>query len=735
MANLLTTVTDNNRTFAEEPPETPAPLFAVRALKSALFGTPVFKEDEEDDELQLPIVKNVSSTELINRPLSPTRTPTIGNDTLVVQKPKLAVLLSPAKGILLTPGTAATRRKTVSFGALADFNKGLTQSDSSQEGELANLISGNSSKSGRILPGDHRREAGLRRTLFDIQGKRSEFKLREGGLQAEDQTMTDPKYKADDLGCKTLTDNSDITVDLKHPLSRSGQHWKKEYQRDHEKSKKEMRKLIHYTQAAKSYAIKRDAEALSLSEKLQQALARSAEMETRVSYLASQLSHSTEQQSKNPSDQADLLNELAAQTANSLRYKQKAEKYRMAIQAQNMFAAGGKEIVQSDKSNSASGTLQAFVPQAKREIDEVQPVSFLEGEVMLQLRNIAEMAEKKRAILMKENLALKNTLARVKQEMRAYETRHQARELRRKRKDEKAEAQRVALQGELARYKVMHQQKTDDLPSQNSTDKTNGSRTTPLKASSLKQYTVVGDLNERYHQYALPQQDENSLKMVPNILERRKLCSATEASPRTKPWNGNGMKSSSLQESVDIWAASVEELKSTSPRDPSLVYDKSPLAELKHIMNEGRSRRVRNEPATAEKSEEQIVDSKPLVQVENCAVPARTMPNPQVAPASGLTLAPILASDYKEVRPQGQSVSEAVSKSLDTNSQVHPRGPFPSQSRSNTLSRILGNSRASSLTGRPPLPPDRAEAARKRLEQRNAELMRRNGNESEQRQS
>ncbi|MCJ1393823.1 hypothetical protein MMC18_006699 [Xylographa bjoerkii] len=731
MATLLTTATDNDRSFAEEPPETPAPLFAVRAFKSALFGTPALEKDKEDDELQLPIVQHVS-TEIIDLPHSPARSPAVSDNNIVAQQSKMDLLLSPAKGILLTPGTGATRRKTVSFGALADFNKGLTKSGPNQEGKgSTDLTAVSSSESGLTSQGNRRRETGLRRTLFDVQGKTSEFKLREGGLLPEDQTITDPTYKADDLAGKALTDSSDITVDLKHPLSRSGQHWKNEYQRDHENSKKEMRKLIHHAQAAKSYAIKRDAEALNLSEKLKQALARSAEMETRVSQLASQLSQSAGQQSKNPSNQAELLSELANQTANSLRYKQKAEKYKMAIQAHSTFAAGCKEIVQSAKDNSASEAAQASVQQARTDVDKLESVSALGCEEMLQLRNIAEMAENKAAALAKENLALKKTLARVKQEMKAYEIRHQAREQRRKRKDEKDEAQRLILQEELAKYRIINQQKTDNLPSQDPMGEIDGSRTTPSRVRTLKQHIVVDNLSERFHQSALPQQDENSPNLFPKILEKRKHGPTTESNSITGPGNRQDMKSSSLQEIVDIWAASVEVLKSTSPRDPSLVCDESPLAELKHFLNDGHSHRARKELATAEKSGKKIVDSKPLRQAGKCAVPARIVPNMDPAPAP----APVLPPDFEEVNPQDQSITEAASKPSEAKYQIRPHGPVPSQSRSNTLSRLLGNSRASSLSGRPPLPPDRVEAAKKRLEQRNAEVMRRNGSGNEQLQS
>ncbi|MCJ1292999.1 hypothetical protein MMC34_004552 [Xylographa carneopallida] len=717
MTESLTTTADNIQSLTDEPPETPAPLFAVRALKSALFGTPALADDEEDDDFQSHAGQHVS-TEPFNRPLSPTRFPALSDSKAVAQPSKMDAVLSPAKGILLTPGTGATRRKTVSFGAIADFDKGLGKSRLDQEGGLVGLTGASSPKSSRRLQENRRNEAGLRRTLFDVQGKRSEFKLPKQGRQPEDQPINSPTSKISDPSGEVLIDEADVTVDLKHPISRSGQHWKKEYQRDHEKSKKEMRKLIHYTQAAKSYAIKRDTEALSLSEKLKQALTRSAEMETRVSQLASQLSYSAGQQHKIPSDQVDLLSELATQTANSLRYKQKAEKYRMAIQAQSTLSKGGKELLQSEKRNTTSGNHQASVLHAKRQTDLLESTSFSESQELVQLRNVAEMAEIKAAALMKENLALKNTLARVKQEMNAYEIRNQAREQRRKQKDEKAESQRLGLQEELARYRNLHQPRTKEIPRGNPIDKINGSRTTSTEARILKQHTFVGNLNERYHHFVLPQQDENSPTQFPKILERRKLGPTTaEGNYPTDPWNEQDIRSSSLQESVDTSAGSVEQPKSTSPRDPSLIYDESPLAELKHLMNEGHVQRVRDRTTRAKATEKKVMGSKPLEHVFT-VVPAHTLP--KLDQESALAPAAVLVSDYKEIPGQDQRAPELIPKSLEASAQVNSQGPFPSQSRSNTLSRLLGNSRASSLSGRPPLPPDRAEAARKRLEQKTA---------------
>ncbi|RDA94220.1 hypothetical protein CP533_0625 [Ophiocordyceps camponoti-saundersi (nom. inval.)] len=78
----------------EELPDTPAPVFAARALKSALFGTPALHHDS-------PLSKKESRE---------SRRIMTGTDKGSSGTP------SKPPGILLTPGTGTSRRKRVSFG-------------------------------------------------------------------------------------------------------------------------------------------------------------------------------------------------------------------------------------------------------------------------------------------------------------------------------------------------------------------------------------------------------------------------------------------------------------------------------------------------------------------------------------------------------------------------------------------------------------------------------------------
>lgn len=88
-------------------PETPAPLFAYRALKSVLFGS--YDEDSDENEKEnIPLETRSSqvSTNAQRSPLKPiSSTP---------QRPTPRRMLSPAKSILRTPGVPTPRRQSVS---------------------------------------------------------------------------------------------------------------------------------------------------------------------------------------------------------------------------------------------------------------------------------------------------------------------------------------------------------------------------------------------------------------------------------------------------------------------------------------------------------------------------------------------------------------------------------------------------------------------------------------------
>ena len=107
--------TDPDTAGYVDPPETPAPVFAVRAFKHAIFGTP--------QTVQQPKARRHSNTEQartrahtrLERPQL-TRPKSAGDARLLEAAAASEAISSPTKGILMTPGTAAAKKKNVTFG-------------------------------------------------------------------------------------------------------------------------------------------------------------------------------------------------------------------------------------------------------------------------------------------------------------------------------------------------------------------------------------------------------------------------------------------------------------------------------------------------------------------------------------------------------------------------------------------------------------------------------------------
>lgn len=120
---------------------------------------------------------------------------------------------SPSKppGILLTPGTATSRRKRVSFG--------------------------------------HEVKA-----KHDVP---SPTEPRGGG---RDEAPSDGEWEDDDAG--------DVTIDLNEPKSSSGNYWKSQFTKYHDDAREEMAKLVKHKHLAKLYAQQKDAENTQLLDRV-----------------------------------------------------------------------------------------------------------------------------------------------------------------------------------------------------------------------------------------------------------------------------------------------------------------------------------------------------------------------------------------------------------------------------------------------------------------------------------
>ncbi|KAF7957899.1 hypothetical protein EAE96_003466 [Botrytis aclada] len=363
-------------------PETPAPVFAARALKSAFFGTPGLPQDDTLYGLE-------KEDDLIT-----------GRDNRLPHY----LSTSPTKpaGILMTPGTAATRRKTVSFGSDVDDNEGK---------DRPQKIIGRAPTPGKALNSwiaqpeelsQPSRKTSLLKTLEDSRGSDSAFKKRNQSSTTSSTLPGSTLTKAKDVKTRNETkelknsrsndvqlakesmsgvdSDADITIDINDPRSQSGKFWKSEFQKYHDEAQTQMKKLVGYKQLAKSYAKKKDAEALDLAEKLKEEQAKVASMENNITELMSQIAAD----GKNKGDTSPaLMRELARQTALAFQYRVQVEEFRKAMEGDGSLAAAVPKTESRNSKNEPRDTasIQNELEQALQALATAdRTVSKLQGE-------------------------------------------------------------------------------------------------------------------------------------------------------------------------------------------------------------------------------------------------------------------------------------------------------------------------------------------------------------------
>ncbi|KAL9042970.1 MAG: hypothetical protein Q9180_000201 [Flavoplaca navasiana] len=449
--------------YINESPETPAPVFAVRAFKTALFGTPHPNQSEGT------VVEEKASPEKLVRskhlPRAKLLTPKTANKALVPTAQRATPVNSPAKGILVTPGTATTRRKTVSFGSL-DHRVGLfvDRVENGQQGvpkdSEKTTVDTSSQQYGveEISVQPSLTEASFRGQLDASTQRLSERKI--PAISPEEDSFSSNKIAQhkralvqSDLGDITI----DYTVDLTKPRSQSGQHWKAEFERYQQNSDRELRKVIQHGKIVKSYAEKKDGEAMELQEKLKQQLDKCAAMETKVSKLATQLASSRHNGTESLSEQENLMNDLSRQTALAIRHKQKADRYRVAISQQKPSSLGqnydDERPVAKDVTTrvlSADNTSAADNTESRSEISSLR-------EELQAFRSKLSIAEKRATKLEATNSKLNKDFLRTKDEMDNNDARHVRKEARLKERMDALLAENIACEAKLKLLSTEHE--------------------------------------------------------------------------------------------------------------------------------------------------------------------------------------------------------------------------------------------------------------------------------------
>lgn len=422
-----------------EPPETPAPVFAIRAFKSALFGTPGAEEEKDQtSDLKKPVQSRSKSDSTNSIPIpvpaqsekeDPKQDDTLFNPTG-----------SPTKSILVTPGTISNRRKTVSFG------DGVVDNEGKRDSQLTKAVvktppnpAGNLTAQWMSGSAEGRPRSQLTQTLMDARDNAS--KNAEGA-------ETSPSKSAARAQMKDDSSADDITVNLEDPRSESGKYWKTEFDNYRTRTNREIKTLIHYRSVAKSYARKKDTEALRLADKLREEEEKVADMERQVSRLAATIVGENSKANKE-----DLIHDLSRQTTLALQYKQQVSSLRKSLEQQGVVGDNTATLSEPAKKSPSENTseelrkAQQELKQANARIEELmRQQKPTQNPDLKELQSLAQSSEKKAQDLEKENHSLKQTMARVKQEMSRYEGR-------RKEKETKFRQREIKLEGRVQEYR------------------------------------------------------------------------------------------------------------------------------------------------------------------------------------------------------------------------------------------------------------------------------------------
>jgi hypothetical protein len=371
-------------------------VFAARAFKRALFGTPAPQRDVQSrKETRAAAARSdkakPSTAEEQKRYESPTR----------------------PQGILLTPGTGTSRRKRVSFGRDVKANTAAANAEAAKSRPRTKLQ--------EALEKSRKENS---RASGDDQARKPTFGLEEaegdGAWEEVDELDREP----------------DITVDLNEPRSQSGQYWKSEFQKYHDEARAEMEKLVKYKQLAKSYAKAKDAEALDMNERLREEQSKVVQMEQKITELAGQVT-AKQGQGKGTRDDRKLMRDLTRQTALAVQYREQVEELETLLR-ESGYGADGNRRRRGVTSPRTAQTLLETQRELRKAREQVEELNHLRYELKCvktdlstsEQRSLKLEGEKKKAVadLAKSEIKvaeLERKLAKAEQDRQRKDSQHE----------------------------------------------------------------------------------------------------------------------------------------------------------------------------------------------------------------------------------------------------------------------------------------------------------------------
>ena len=474
---LMTAVAVDHSNFLD-PPDTPAPVFALRAFKTALFGTPREGTEEQvatPNPTARPAAAAAGDT-------TPARHSSDDADAAVQSRRRLRhgedLLSTKPAGILLTPGTANGRRKTVSFGETVVDNESKKATSTGRSG-LPDNCPGKFPSPWTPKSTSWPRKSGrntFTQSLYDARSVKTDNtdNVSKPDVTTAASSQVVPVEKAQDLPSENraragkarqrqaLANDGDNTVDLDDPRSGSGKYWKSELQNYHEKSMDEIRKLVKYKDMAKSYARKKDAEAMELGEKLREEKQKVARMEIEISELAGAIATRRIDGKGDDSDQRRMMKDLARQTAAVLEYKDKVNHFEAALERNEDEGHGAAFNSPRSTSPRTQQTLIQISKELKKAREQVHEMKVLQAELD-GLRGTVKESETRAQKLDDEKSSLGKELTRFKEAMETNEKRRKAREERQKAREDRLETEKNHLRGRIGQMKIEHRNTVEDL--------------------------------------------------------------------------------------------------------------------------------------------------------------------------------------------------------------------------------------------------------------------------------
>jgi hypothetical protein len=690
--------------------------------------------------------------------------------------------MSPTKpqGILLTPGTGTTRRKTVSFD-----NEVV---DKPENEKTRGRVSSKKSTSG--IPDDcpgkfpspwasksepsRRVKRNLTRVLEDArEGKSQKDGTDSRPAASETQPGIQPKPQSDSKfsqpearrPSKTEPSNQelleqlvvhegydgDMTVDLNEPHSQSGKFWKSNFEQYHEEAKAEMAKLFKYKQLAKSYAKLKDVQTINLGEKLKEEQRKVLCMEDQISKLTAQIASAA--RDGNYDDSPELTKELARQTALAIQYRNQVEEFRLALEGPEgvtgISANQGKRL----STERVDDTLKDVSRELRKAREQLKEMVLLREE-MQQLRQTLSTTETTVKKLQEENTKLTQELLhadlRLETHLEKCEKKRQSAEDRIRQRNEEIE--------------TLHKDYTalKDLAKANRRDaeqllKGRHDQVVKLRKeiASLRGAEFNAQELDRTLQKKTADHDRNVADLQRQIVALKENQKPEYLHDRASKRSKDEKQLSDLySKPLPSIEAHVRESQIQIP-SPPIARPSRAAAPSKHSRSDTPTKSPRSRSSHSALSE--IVNSASVDSVPPPRHgPVQHTPLPAITPLVDRLSSMSLSSPEMQLPSPEPSITQFTSKPIhERNCRASPRpsmfniassppkaavvrsqtsSEFSRQRSSNDLAArrlaTLTSSRVSSLDSskqRVALPPERAAAARARLEQKNAEKKRAQG--------